>query len=144
MTLAAYVAKRRPVSLGQDNAPLLVRGISLDDITAILGSNLVEVDKIFKMYERPEMRDSAIQESLKTAVTIVKDAPNMVGVLIARCCDEPDLAEIARTLPIDIQIDAIQQIVELSFEESGGAKKFFDKMLVLVKTVRPQARGERA
>lgn len=142
MTLATYVAKKAAVSLGGENAPLMLRGISLDDVTGLLGTHLPEIEKIFEMYNKPDVSEHAMAETLKTAVVIVKDAPNIVGQMIARCADEPDMSDVARTLPVDIQIECIEKILTLTFEEAGGAKKFGDKMLGLVAMIRPRRVGE--
>lgn len=140
MTLAAYKVAKREVSF--IGGSFEVRGLSLDDIGTIFGAHMGDVDKLFKMYEKDELRATAVSESLKVAVGIVKDAPAIVGTMIASCADEPEMVDVARKLSVDVQITAIQNIIELTFAESGGAKKFWDMMMVMVKRVRPMLPGE--
>lgn len=140
MTLAAYQIQKKQVSFM--GGSFHVKGLSLDDISILMRDYLADIDLLFKMYEKEEMRESAVAESAKFAIGIVRDAPALVGLLIALSAGEPDAVDIARQLPIPVQIDVVKAVIELTFEEAGGAKKFLDSVMNLVKKVRPAAASE--
>lgn len=140
MTLAAYVVPKREVTFR--GGSFHVKGLSLDDVTILMGGYLNEIDNLFKLYDKEDTRETAVSESAKLAIGIVRESPAMIGTMIAICSGEPDQVEIARNLPLDVQIEALKAIIELTFEEAGGAKKFVDKILNLVRTIRPPMPGE--
>lgn len=141
MSLANYQIQREEVTFM--GGSLSLRGLSLNDISALMFNYLDQLEHLFGMYSDEEQKETAMQESAKFAVTIVRECPKMVAQLIILAGDEPqELFEIAERLPIPVQVEAIRKVFELTFLESGGAKKFVDGIVAVVRANRPAAKQD--
>lgn len=122
---------------------LNMRGLALEDFSVLLRHYLPEMNALFDLYDNKETRDTAISQSGAFALKIVKEAPEMVAQLIVLAGDEPqELIDIARRLPLPVQVECVRNIIDLTFEEAGGAKKFLDSVMGMVATLRPKAKAE--
>lgn len=129
------IATRSVAFRGQS---LVIRGLALNDISHLIREYLAEINTLFGLYEKEETRETAAAQSVQFAVTIIKETPNLVAQLIVLATDSPqDTLEIAERLPIPVQTELIRQVIELTFEEAGGAKKFIDSLVELVTSLRP-------
>jgi hypothetical protein len=54
--------------------------------------------------------------------------PFVLGALIARGCGEPDLWEKAMTLPLPVQVEAIEHIARLTFVDRAGFERLVGKV----------------
>jgi len=115
-----------------------VRGLSLIDVSALMQTHLEQIDHLFKLYDADETREQALGEAARFGVTIVRETPSMVGLLIALAADEPSAVEKANRLPLAVQVEALRNIIELTFEEAGGAKKFLDMVVEMVRGMMPK------
>lgn len=113
-----------------------VRGLSLDDIAILMRENLSDLDQLLKLYAETDDR-IAVAATAQFAISVAKEMPQLVARTICLASDEPDAEDNARRLPIPTQIDALMKIIKLTFEDAGGAKKFFESLMQLVKTVAP-------
>lgn len=117
---------------------LELRGLSLNDFSVLMRGYMAELNNLFKLYEDDANRDLAITQSVKFATTIVQEAPNMVAQMIVLCGDEDqELLPVAAKLPLPVQVECVRKIIELTFEEAGGAKKFLDSLVGMVKVMGP-------
>jgi hypothetical protein len=117
---------------------LELRGLSLNDFSVLMRNYLPELNNLFQLYENEATRDNAISQSVKFASTVVQEAPGMVAQMIVLCGDEDtSLLPVAAKLPITVQVECVRKIIELTFEEAGGAKKFLDSLVGMVKTMGP-------
>jgi hypothetical protein len=117
---------------------LELRGLSLNDFSVLMRNYLPELNNLFQLYENEATRDNAITQSVKFASTVVQEAPGMVAQMIVLCGDEEQsLLPVAARLPITVQVECVRKIIELTFEEAGGAKKFLDSLVGMVKTMGP-------
>jgi hypothetical protein len=117
---------------------LELRGLSLNDFSVLMRGYLPELNNLFKLYEDEATRENAISQSVKFATTLVQETPQMVAQMIVLCADEDQsLLSVAARLPITVQVECIRKIIELTFEEAGGAKKFLDSLVGMVKTMGP-------
>lgn len=137
MALSDFQVARKPV-LFRGEPLIAVRGLALNDISYLIRDHLDQLNKLFDLYDKPETRETALAESAKFALHIVKEAPELVAQMIVLASDEPqENIEIARKLPLPVQVEAVRAIIELTFEEAGGAKKFLDSVMSLVSGVMP-------
>lgn len=132
MSLADYQPLRRSIPIR--GGEISVRGLSLDDVAALMHDHLADLDSLFNMYQ--ESAESALA-SASFIVKVAREAPALVGLGIALAADEPTMAAKARQLSLPIQIEIIKVILELTFEEAGGARKFFESLSMLLKTLTP-------
>lgn len=117
---------------------LELRGLSLNDVSTLMRGYVGEINNLFKLYEDDATRDLAMTQSVKFATTIVTEAPHLVAQMIVLCNDDDqDCLPIAQRLPIHVQVEAVRKIIEITFEEAGGAKKFLDSLVGMVKTMGP-------
>jgi hypothetical protein len=117
---------------------LVLRGLALNDISTLVRDYLAELNVLFAMYGNEETRETALAESARFAITIIKETPNIVAQMIVLASDEPqEHLHIAARLPLPIQTECVRKIIELTFEEAGGAKKFLDSLVGLVGGMMP-------
>lgn len=140
MGLSAFTPKTEKVEFpGGDFA---VRGLSLEDFTVLLRSYYDPAKAIFDRYvteatiealdEVDNGGDSLGLGDVKGVVLeALETAPGLIGDLIARAADETDNPLIARTLPMGVQIDAIEKIVRLTLEAEGGMEKLVEAVVKL-------------
>lgn len=119
-----------------------VRSISLDPLTVILRDNLADLEKMLTLYGEAQDSNIAASQMAVYALGIVRDAPQLAAAIIAHATvgeREPveseeeaiaALTESASKLGMTVQIDALRKIGELTFREAGGAKKFFEGLML--------------
>lgn len=116
-----------------------VRGLSLNDITFLVRDYLDELNTLFSLYEKEETRETATAQAVTFAIRIVQETPRLVAQLIVLAGDaDQSLISKAETLPLPVQIEALRRIIELTFEEAGGAKKFIDSLVGMIASLRPK------
>lgn len=140
MSLADVVIPTREVTLGESR--VMVRGISLNDVSALLRDHLVELSTLFDLYDDEETRETAMAAGASFAIKLVQEAPDMAAMCIILLTDSPasDLPK-ARKFPLGWQVELIRVALEVTFEEAGGGKKFLDKMMAMVRNVRPSTKA---
>jgi len=119
-----------------------LRGLALNDVAALIREHLDELNKLFHLYDNEETRETALAESARFAITIVREAPHLAALMIALAADEPEAVNVAERLPLPNQVECIRKIIELTFEEAGGAKKFLDSLVDLVGGMTPKVRTD--
>lgn len=120
--------------------PISLRGLSLNDFSTLMRGHLADLNKLFDLYDKEETRDTAMAQSARFAITIVQETPAMVAQLIVMASDSPEEEiAIAETFPLPLQVECLRTIINVTFEEAGGAKKFFDSLMAMVTSLRPKA-----
>lgn len=146
MSLADYQPLRSPVPLGNGNS-MDVRGLSLDDVAVLMNQHLVDLERLFDLYEGGVREDAKVLATAQFAIGLTRDAPALVANVIALAA-APDgasrdeiaaLVPKARTLPMPVQVEAIKAISLLTFAEAGGAKNFLSSLTNLIAAVAPAA-----
>jgi len=135
MSLKDFVIHKEQVSFR--GGVLEVRGLALNDVTVIARDHLAELDRLFNLYDSDVTRNAAMSESAAFAVKLIQESPQLVATMIALACDDPASVDKAQCLPLPVQVETVRKIIELTFEEAGGAKKFFDSLVELVSGVMP-------
>ena len=121
MGLTNYKPVRHEIVL-QDNEPLSIRGLSLEDISALVQHHLPDIEALFELFERTGSLND--DEGFRNIVlAAVNEAPGFVANLIAMAADEPDAAQNAQQLPGPVQVQALLMIGDLTFKDVGGIKK---------------------
>lgn len=141
MSLADIQIPRDEVTFRGES--LSFRGLSLNDFSTLMRGHMEELSTLFDMYDNAETRDTAISQSAHFAIKIVKEAPNMVAQLIVLASDSPqEHIEHAKRFPLPLQVECVRCIINVTFEEAGGAKKFLDSLMGMVTNLRPKAASE--
>jgi hypothetical protein len=136
MGLADYTPLTRSVAFRRGGS-VEVRGLSLDDIAVLMNLYLKDIDALFGLYDESRAADERVAEMARFAVVLVREAPALVGHAIALAADEPDQIDKARKMPLPVQVEVVKSILELTFEEAGGARKFFESLGSLLQTLVP-------
>lgn len=135
MALADYQPER--VTVEFKGGSFQVKGLSLDDVTVLMRHYLTDIDHLIELYAKDVDPKLSVAATAQYAITLVREAPTLVAHVIALAAEEPDQIDMARRLPIPVQVEALKAIGRLTFEEAGGAKKFFESLTELLTRVRP-------
>ncbi len=111
-----------------------VGGLSLSDITVLVASHKEDLNRLFNQYAAGG--DGAginPDASLPFIVDLVQMAPIVVAhaIALAEIRDagaEPQIATALR-LPVDVQVDAVEKILRLTFQTEGGLGKVMETVI---------------
>jgi hypothetical protein len=137
MALSDYEPARAQVEF--KGGSFFVRGLALDDVTALMKSFSSDLEGMIGIYARGVNNDQTVAAMTQYAIALAKEAPGLVANVIARASDEPDAVDNARRLSMATQVQALKEIGRLTFEEAGGPKKFFESLNGLLTMVAPTA-----
>ena len=147
MPLMNYVPKTETINLPGGES-FNVRAISLSDVSILVDVHEFSITLIAdKIRSRQEMF-SGDEEMVHTATVdiiteLVREAPVLVGNLIAICADERNAMEQAAKLPITVQIEAMTKIAGLTFTDLASIKKLSADVMRLVRGIVPTAKARR-
>lgn len=126
--LADYNPERREIVL--KGGSFHVTGLSLNVLAALLKTHLSEAGQIFELIEGKITLDQVDKAGL--AATLITEAPGLAANIIALAAGEPNAAAQAAQLPAPVQIEALEMIGDLTFNEVGGVKKTLETLLRLM------------
>lgn len=135
MSLADYQPMRVEVPIR--GTSVSVRGLSLDDVAVLMNLYLSDVDKLFTLYDDEVDQNSKVAAMAQFAIVLSREAPALVGHLIALAVDEPEAIDKARKLSLPAQVDILKVVFATTFEEAGGARKFVESLSGLLGTLAP-------
>ena len=135
MSLADYQPMRSDVPL--KGTSVSVRGLGLDDVAILMNLYLRDIDALFRLYDDEVDESNKVAAMAQFAIVLCREAPALVGHAIALACDEPDQIDKARKLSLPAQVEIIKTIFTLTFDEAGGARKFFESLGMLLRTLAP-------
>lgn len=149
MALADFIAERRDVKV---NGRVLfsVEGLSLDTLALLVSTHMPDLEYVFGIVVHGEKPDETFQQQiLRVAMGLSKQAPGLVANIIAIASgemtrDQSDagrqanaaLIETARRLPFPAQVEALEHIGAMTFEEAGGVKKAIESLMILLSRLR--------
>jgi hypothetical protein len=129
MALHDYQPERREVIVNKK--PLFqVQGLSLDDLSLLVRTHLPDLENITDILMGVATAPGASLGA--AAISLVSEAPGLVANTIAVASGEQDLDALivqARRLPFPVQVDALEKILDMTFQEVGGVKKFTEIIL---------------
>lgn len=139
MSLSDYTVPTAVVALS--GGQVEVRGLSLEDLAILLRNHMGDLDKLILTFAHEVRSDVAISALVQHAVPVIREAPGLVSNLIALAADAPDEVDKVRRMSLAAKQKIIEKIAELTFEEAGGAKKFFASLSVMMTGLsRPEGR----
>lgn len=129
MPLAGYQPETRDVPLHGGNS-FAVRGMSFTDIASLMRTHFPDLEALSDLFAHGfENIDRG--EFEKLALVLITQAPGFVANVIAMAAGEGDASD-AEKLPAPIQVRALLDIGELTFEEVGGVKKGLETIAALL------------
>ena len=136
MPIDDYRPLTAEVGLNSKGGSLTVRGLALDDVAVLMRSHLVDLDKLIDIYQNKVGDAATVAVFTQYAVTLAKEAPGLMANIIALGCDDGDNVPKYRKLSLPITVRAVEQIVNLTFEEAGGPKKFVESLIEIFRGMR--------
>ena len=128
MALKDFVLPTEEVQL-PDGSTFAVRGLSLEDITTLISKHGPVLEQFFRRYA-----DNQDANPMEVGMGLIEQAPALVAQIIAIAADEPDAADRVRKFPLTVQQDALEKLGKLTFDASGGPKKFVEAVIRLVQS----------
>lgn len=125
MGLAQHETPRIVVPLIGSNSVAL-RGLNLDDFSALLVDHLEPVSKIADLYAQHKNSVFSNKAFQGFIIGIAKDFPTIVSEVISMSADEPDAKTIK--LSTGLQISCLTAIMKLTVEEAGGLGNLFAQL----------------
>lgn len=106
------------------NTSFTVRGLSTEDVSAILSRFGSEVVMLFGGLLSGQAVDVETMPAMMR--TLVVEAPTLVAEVIARAADDPSEKGVsrARKLPLPVQVDALIAVYHNTFTSESELKKF--------------------
>lgn len=131
MGLKDYRLPTARVDLPGEDAHIVVRGLALADITVLVDGFRPQLEQVFKMVEGNP--DLTLDDGAALAYSMIQSFPALVAHGIALAADEPDAADVVLKLPLDTQVDALDQIGRLTFAAGNGPKKVMETVVTVLK-----------
>lgn len=128
MSLADFVPEWQVVKYNGEEG-FRVRGLSLADLSALVRSNLPDLETAFATYQDAQKAGASMDALV---LKLISDAPVMAAHVIALGAGEIDSAEQAKQLPFPVQVDALIKTLNLTFVAVGGSKNFYAMLLKLL------------
>lgn len=127
MGLAQHQTPRIIVPLLGENTVAL-RGLNLDDFSALLVDHLEPVSKIADLYAEHKNSVFSNKAFQGFIIGIAKDFPAIVTEVISIAADEPDEKP---KLSTGLQISCLTAVMKLTVEEAGGLGNLFAQLAAL-------------
>lgn len=136
MSLRDYVPSTRTVTLKGDNK-LTVRGLAFEDMQHFLINRGELVSDLLALLEESgfDVDKMEVEQTKNIGVKLISSLPNLVAEVIAIGADEPDMILAARRLPAPKQLELLEGVYSLTFEEPGSVKKFFDQLIGTMQSI---------
>lgn len=136
MGLADYQPETRVIVV--KGGSFTVKGLSLTEVTTLIRYHLPDVEAIFDLGSEVMGGKADITEDdlRRLAIAFAEQAPGFMANLIALASGDTSEKAIngAQSLPFPIQVKALVDIAELTFDEVGGIKKAMESVAGLLKS----------
>lgn len=131
--------KPETVVVQTGNTSLTLRGVSLEDISVLMGNHLDDLDAVIAIFGKSVKSDIDVALATQYVVGLIREAPALCSSLIALADvdNEDDDAEPYRVLGLGHQLKCIEAIGQLTFKEAGGPKKLLESLTGLILNVSP-------
>jgi hypothetical protein len=122
---------------------LTVRGLNLDDFTALLTNHLEPMSKAAALYDQHKKNSFSDTSFNNFMLTVAADFPGLVSEVISMCEvlspeeeAEADPDEPVPPLGVGFQLTALSSILTLTVQEAGGMGNLFAQLAQLGKGVK--------
>lgn len=114
--MTAWTDYKAPTVMIEGGGP--VRGLSLDDISALIVNHLDTMMQVTTLYIQSQKDITASGNMTDLFLLAAREFPEFVSEVISIVTDTPSLRE--KRLPVGVQIKIIQATVKLTAEDVGG------------------------
>lgn len=103
---------------------LVVRGLSLDSVLGLVNRHGKMLGLMFQQYAGISDEQQRAVAAVQVAQGLLQEAPELGAEIIVLgagdSLDDPENLKLARSLPAGVQIQALNDIAEMTFEAEGG------------------------
>ena len=110
-----------------------VRGLCLDDLSYLMRRHGSKLKKLLEDFS--QTGEVTVEGVAAFALPILEAAPEIAAELIACASGDKNDAGIAATLPLPVQLDALEKLAELTFSADGGPKKLLETVVRMAQGV---------
>lgn len=126
----------KDLQLPQEEVPFkggsfFVRGLNIVDISFLIRNHGEAMTGAFNKITESGT-EIGVDNVMELALPIIESFPSLVAQVIACAADEPNEVGMVSRLPFPSQVDAVEKIMALTFDASGGPKKFVETVLRLL------------
>jgi hypothetical protein len=131
MSLAKMNLPSHSVEFGGQT--IIFRGLGFNSLVGLIKAHRDQLDELFT--KGKAMMDATGDESTELAPLIIEmlsDLPELTAAIIAYSAGEPDSVEYVNQIPFPTQLEILEKIGELTFNEAGGLGKFIKLLTRMV------------
>lgn len=119
MAVPSYTPPTKAITFVGAPEPLVVRGLSLEDVTSLINEHLPDITLAVEQYGS-HLSSTYSTRSLDGFLgTMLTGFPALASAVIAQAADDPEAADAVRKYPTGIQIAALVAIAELTLDDMG-------------------------
>ena len=134
MTLADYKPEQHEVKF--KGGSFTVNGLTLECMTKLIRGHMPALQQAMAIYHELEAKAEV------GFVMLLHELPDLAATVIALGAGDESLTPQARALPVSLQIESLEAIFRLTFEEIGGIKNFAALWDKLKNLASPNPQGE--
>lgn len=110
-------------------ASFTVRGLTLPAILQLVKDHRAVLSSLFTEVQEGGAENLSFESM---SATLIATAPDLIGDVIALCSDEVT-PELARRLPVSIQVEALSKIGNQTFVVEGGLGKTLETVIAMAR-----------
>jgi hypothetical protein len=136
MALKDIVVETDSVTYNGQTIPL--RGITTNDIKAVLVRARNSADLLFDLAERKGVKSEAdlTEDMVKDiAHSAIAELPVLVSTVIAQSADDIENAHVVERLPVPVQLDCLRKIARMTFTDATNFGEFLGNVSATVKAM---------
>jgi len=123
-----FTAKYERIAFDEDNY-LDIRGLNLPDISALVDAHADTVSGLFDKFTGRDAQSFGTADAATLARELIVTFPAVCAHIVALAADAIDEFDTIKTLPIDVQVTALEKIANRTFAMQGGLGKFLETVL---------------
>lgn len=145
--LSDFVVETRVVKFGKGKYQVKVRGLTVPDLTDILGKHLDSVEELVELYDRAKTSIFARSTLDGFMLKMINGFPGVTSEIISKVCvDEAasaeELKDRAEKLTFPVQAAILNEVISLTMEEAGGLKNLFATLGLVASELLPEGLRE--
>lgn len=119
MAVPSYTPPTKSITFKGIDEPLVVRGLSLEDVTALVNEHLPDITLAVEQYGA-HLNSTYSTKSLDGFLgTMLSGFPALAAAVIAQAADDLAAIETVRRYPTGVQIAALVAVAELTLDDMG-------------------------
>ncbi len=145
MPFSDFKPTKRTVTFPGGSAEL--RALSLPDLALLISSHEDSINDIVQnirarkdVIESGDFGDeAAIGLMTDLFIEVIRESPILAANIIAICADEPEGVKSVLNLPVNIQVEALVAVGEMTFTDLASVKKFIANVKMLIAGLLPKS-----